>query len=41
MSPGLAATLRGSMLTADFKHMVMDSIAHRYGTDPLHAIEDA
>ncbi len=36
-----AATLCGSMLTAVFKQMVVDSIAHRYGTGPLHAIEDA
>ncbi len=34
-------TLRGSMLTANFKQMTVDSIKHRYGTGPQHAIEDA
>jgi len=29
------------MLTADFKHMVVDCIEHRYGTGPQRAIEDA
>lgn len=35
------ATLRGFMLTAHFKQMVVDSIKHRHGTGPQHSIEDA